>query len=126
VKQEKAVSIVLEKPPLPDGMNIYSLNFQSGKMEANAGTFRKPQSATVDTPFYIKIQGSGEMQNLVIYDKSRECQFDYPPSLRGYTEMHAKVKADQAAQGTKTYMAASFDSEGNCTVYPGHTTVQRW
>jgi hypothetical protein len=125
VKQEKEVFIVLEKPPLPDGMNIYSVNFQSGKTEAN-GTFRKPRSATVDTPFYIKIQGSGEMQNLLIYDKSRECQFYYPPSLRGYTEMHAKVKADPAAQGRKTYMAASFDSEGNCKVYPGLTTVQPW
>jgi hypothetical protein len=123
--QEKESFIVLEKPPLPPGMNIYSLNFKSGKTEAN-GTYRKPQSVKVNEPFYIKIQGSGDMQDLLIYDKSRECQFYYPSSLRGYTKMHAKVKADPACQGRKTYMAASFDSEGNCKVHPGHTTVQPW
>jgi hypothetical protein len=76
--------------------------------------------------FYIKIQGNTEIMHLLIYDYTRECQFRYMPGLRGFNEMLAKVQADPSADGRKTYMAASFNTSGDCVVYPGQTTVQNW
>lgn len=63
---------------------------------------------------------------MLIYDKSRECQFDYSRGQPGYAEMLEKVKEEKAFGGKKTYLEASFDESGNCTVYLGTATLKKW
>lgn len=62
--------------------------------------------------------------DLLIYDKTRRCMFEYAPGMPGFEEMRQKVAVEPAFQGRKTYMKASFDSSGVCTVYP--TTATSW
>lgn len=124
VVEENNSFIILEKPEEQFRYTACT-SFRTGKTEAN-GNYQKPRSAKFEELFYVKIQGGSDTTALLIYDKSRECQFSCSPGQRGFSEMLAKVRADPSAQGRKTYMAASFDSKGNCKVYPGNTTNRPW
>jgi len=122
---EETDSFILLEKPEAQHAHTGCTSFRTGKMETT-GIFQKPRSVKFEEIFYIKIQGGGDTMPLLIYDKSRECQFTCSPGQRGFSEMLAKVRADPSAQGRKTYMAASFDSKGNCKVYPGRTTNKPW
>jgi len=63
---------------------------------------------------------------LMIYDKTRQCSFTYPPELQGFDQLRERVNAEPAFQGRKTYMKASFDSNGDCTIYPRTATLKQW
>ena len=117
-------TIVLERPQMMDSAG-YTTNLQTGKVHSR-GSFRKPRNVKVNEPFYVKIQGNTAQSPLMIYDKSRECQFYYSPGQRGFSELLAKVQADPCAGGRKTYLAASFDAAGNCTIHTGICSTQKW
>jgi hypothetical protein len=116
--------VLLEKPP-PDDRCSITLNWKSGKQNS-PGSFRKPDNVAVGKRFFIKVQGNSGSAPLLIYDESRQFECMYSSGLRGFHEMLEKVKADKASQGRKTYMRASFDAAGNCTVYPGSATIKTW
>ena len=40
--------------------------------------------------------------------------------------MLRKVHEEKAFGGRKTYLAASFDEAGNCTIYLGSATLKKW
>jgi hypothetical protein len=40
--------------------------------------------------------------------------------------MYSAAIEEKATNGTKAYLKASFDANGNCTVYPGTTTIKTW
>jgi hypothetical protein len=62
----------------------------------------------------------------MVYDETRECSFCLHPGKPGFKEMRAKVNAEPTFQGRKTYMKASFNAKGECTVYPSTAKLQRW
>ena len=121
--------VKLEKPA-SDDMFMTHVSRQgprgTGLQQNTTLQYRKPSGVSVDEPFYVKVQGSGPQQRLLIYDESRECFFSLPPGKPGFKEMLAKVNAEPAFQGRKTYMKVSFDSNGDCTVYPSTAKLQRW
>jgi hypothetical protein len=120
--------IRLEEPP-STGMFVSTINIRTGKASAPAKDsdgFRKPANAAVDEKFYVKCQGGGPTMPIMIYDETRQCNFTYPPGLAGFEEIRAKINAEPAFQGRKTYMKAAFDSDGECTIYPSTTTLKRW
>jgi hypothetical protein len=123
VEDERGVSVQLETPPVTE--NTVMVSFATRQSSAPEGSYRKPDDAAVGEQFYIKVQA---LQNspLLIYDKSRQCHFFYPPNLRGYREMYSAAVGERATNGTKAYMKASFDANGNCTVYPGTTSIKTW
>jgi hypothetical protein len=122
------VGVKLEKPP-SDGMFVTYINARTGGTTAparDADGFRKPHNVAVDEKFYVKVQGGGPQMPLMIYDETRQCMFSYPPELPGFAQMREKVLAEPAFQGRKTYMKASFDGNGVCTVYPTTATLKKW
>jgi len=124
----KAEGIQLQKPP-SGGMFMASFNSRTRTATAparNADGYRRPDNVAIDETFFVKVQGGGPQMPLMIYDKTRQCMFDYPPGLPGFTEMREKVAAEPAFQGRKTYMKASFDSNGGCTIYPMTATLKKW
>ena len=119
--------IKLERPDVPDGMYMVHASRQGLNQQTPELHYGKPSSVKCDEPFYVKVQASGSPQgNILIYDETRECFFYVPPGKPGYEEMIAKVHAESAFQGRKTYMKASFDANGDCTVYPSTAKLQRW
>jgi hypothetical protein len=62
----------------------------------------------------------------MVYDETRECMFNFQPGLAGFEDVRAKINAEPAFQGRKTYMKASFGSAGTCTVYPNTATLKKW
>jgi hypothetical protein len=121
VCKEMDATITLKRPTTDCGK---SMNFSTGKI--SSGSYRKPGRVAVDERFYVKVQGETEIMPLLIYDKSRECEFDYAPDHPGFRKILSKVQADPACNGRKTYMKASFDAVGNCKLYPGQTTTKSW
>lgn len=121
--EERRQAIILEKAfvTMPSRLMVWNRTCR-----ASSGAYQKPDNVAVDERFYVKVQGEGLHQPLVVYDKSRQCQFCVMPGQRGFNEIFAKVKAEKAADGKKTFVEASFDSEGNCTVYPGRTSIKPW
>lgn len=120
--------IKLEKPP-DSGMFSATLNSrtrQSTPSQREADGFAKPKRVAVDEKFYVKVQGGGPTMPLLIYDETRQCNFSYFPGLRGFQQIREKVNAEPAFQGRKTYMKASFDKNGDCTLYPSTATLKKW
>ena len=115
--------IVLEKPPRNSFITQVT-SYKTGKV--SSGTYRKPNSVTVDDLFFVKIQGDSTQAPLLLYDKSRQCEFSILPTQRGFDELTKIILAETATRGTKTYMAAAFDSSGNLRVYPKQTAIRTW
>ena len=110
---------------LPPGAVPVLANARSGQVQ-EAGKYQRPTNGTqVNERFYIKIQYA---QNgpLLVYDKTRSCCFYITSQQAGYEELTAKVQAQTACNGLKSYFQASFDAEGVCTVYPGTSTLKQW
>jgi hypothetical protein len=108
---------------------VTTTNWQSGQTSApslHSQGYRKPNHVAIDELFYVKCQGGGPVMPIYIYDETRECNFDYQAELAGFEDMRAKITAEPAFQGRKTYMKASFDSAGTCTVYPNTATLKKW
>jgi hypothetical protein len=108
----------------PPGAIPILANAKSGQAQ-QAGKYQRPSNAKNNERFYIKVQYS---QNgpLLVYDKTRSCCFYILPNQTGYQELTAKVLAQTACNGLKSYFQASFDVEGVCTVYPGTSTLKQW
>ena len=120
--------VKLQKPPAT-GMFVSTFNARTGQASApsrDTEGYRRPNHVAVGETFYVKVQGGGPAMPLMIYDETRQCSFSYPPELLGFNQMREKVNAEPAFQGRKTYMKASFDSNGDCTVYPGTATLKKW
>jgi hypothetical protein len=124
VEQERSVSVQLETP-IENSHNTHTrmISFATGQTSTPDGSYRKPDDVAVGEQFVIKVQTGSP---LLIYDKSRQCHFFYSSNQRGYREMHSAAVGERATNGTKAYMEASFDANGNCTVYPGKTTIKTW
>jgi hypothetical protein len=125
MEQELATAIQLETLPA-DGLSHVTFSFSTRKA-ATSGTYRRPDSVAVGEQFYIKVQAlPSDTQPLLIYDKSRQFEISYPFDRRGYREMYNAARGERATNGTKTYLKASFDASGSCTVYPGTTSIKTW
>ena len=123
VEEERVVAVQLETPPVTE--NTVMVSFATRQTSTPEGSYRRPDHAAVGEQFYIKVQALPG-HPLLIYDKSRQCHFSYPPNLRGYREMYSAAVGERATNGTKAYVKASFDANGNCTVYPGTTSLKTW
>jgi len=76
--------------------------------------------------FWIKVQSNGIRSNLLIYDKSRTCNFFLPPGEDGHRELVDAVSQQQAFLGRKSFFKAKFDKKGRCVVYPRTSTALKW
>jgi len=129
--EKRKETVILEKPRKPSEGGEGPITVKSfcssftGSITDN-GEYRNPDYVAPGEPFYIKIQYNIPGRPLLIYDKSRQCQFCYCDGQRGYAELCAKVKEEKAFGGKKTYLQASFDESGNCTVYLGTATLKKW
>eukprot|EP00978_Attheya_sp_CCMP212_P003707 scaffold7843_cov47-Attheya_sp.AAC.2 len=124
LEEERGASFELETPPVTE--NPVMMSFATRQTSTAQGSYRKPDDVAVGEQFYIKVQIAIPNSPLLIYDKSRQCHFFYPPDLGGYREMYGAAVGERATNGTKAYLKASFDANGNCTVYPGTTTIKTW
>lgn len=109
----------------PEGQFKYgvSMSFQSGR-KYDQGTYRIPDGIQPHEKFVIKVQGGGDMMPIMVYDESRTCEFTLGPGTPGFKEVLAEIRKEPAWGGRKTFMKASFDDEGNCTVYPSTAGVK--
>lgn len=94
--------------------------FSFSKNKQMSGTYQNPKGVKVGDEFVIKVQGNTNMMPLLIYDKSRTCEFLLHPGEPGFSQIHEAVQKEPAWQGRKTLMKASFDDKGCRTIYP-HT-----
>ena len=121
--EEKQRFIVLEKPH-ESSYKPRTTSHKTGKM--SSGTYRKPKTVAVDEVFYVKIQLADTRSVLLLYDKSRQCEFGILPTQSGFDELTRIILSETSTRGTKTYMAASFDSSGSLRVYPKQTAIRTW
>jgi len=124
-----SASVTLGPPgefSLPDGMSSFVQNFRGG---GNSGLrqdsgYKKPRGKKYDEKFVIKCQGNGDSSPLLIYDQTRTCQFYLRKEQKGFKEISLAIRNEPAWQGRKTFMKASFDKSGVCTVYPEKAGVK--
>ena len=65
--------------------------------------------------FVVKVQGGG-MMPIMVYDESRTCNFVIDYGAPGFKEVLSKIQKESAWNGRKTFMKASFDASGDCTI----------
>jgi hypothetical protein len=135
LRNSKSKGIVLNKPE-PGGMWFATINFaamQKGNgrsgytaPQTEADGYRKPTGVGVDENFDIKVQCADAWSPLMLYDKSREFNISVNPGSPGFSELVEACSAEPTWQGRKTFVAASFDESGNCTVYPHVRSIHEW
>lgn len=102
------------------------MTFNSAKGAIEGKRYRAPDNVKVGEKFWIKVQNTPTQgAPLCVYDKTRVCQFIYGPGP-GYNELDAKVRAEKGACGRKTHFQASFDSNGDMTVYTKTAELKSW
>lgn len=116
----------------PDGF-IASFSFSTGITTRSKSSYRNPRGVKVGDKFVIKVQGGSHIDSLMIkvqggslmiYDESRTCEFQVLPDASGFQEILKAVNEEPAWGGRTTFMKASFDSSGDCTVYPATAGVK--
>jgi hypothetical protein len=95
----------------------------------------KPSNIAVDETFTVKIELIAQSRDddthvLHIYDKTVECDFvlklnDASIETK-YLTLLNKVKGEFVTAGTAAYLAASFDSNGVCSIYVNRRKVRTW
>ena len=106
-------------PPKDTGMHMrmFSTNFSETRPQ---GTYRKPTGVAFNELFVLKIQANTHVSPILIYDETRTCQFNLNPGEPGFQEVLIETQKEKAWDGRKTFMRASFDESGYCTIFP-HT-----
>jgi hypothetical protein len=103
-------------PPKPNAMVLMVLSHSNG-FQQKPGTYRKPDGVDFDELFVVKVQNC--VTSIMIYDKTRSCQFALNPGDPGFQEVMTETKKEKTWDGKKTFMKASFDEKsGNCTIFP--------
>ena len=103
------------------GGKIHGRNMKAVK--AGAG-YKKPRGTKFNEKFVIKCQGNSDMTPILIYDETRSCNFHLWPSQKGFKEILETIRNEPAWLGRKTFMKASFDQSGICTVYTERAGVK--
>eukprot|EP00804_Cyclotella_cryptica_P013918 CCRYP_002436-RA/>CCRYP_002436-RA protein AED:0.29 eAED:0.29 QI:0/-1/0/1/-1/1/1/0/523 len=101
-------------------VGMHHSTFSFSKNKHLSGTYQIPKGIQVGETFVVKVQGNTVMSPLLIYDKTRTCEFSLYPDEPGFSQILEEVQKEKAWQGRKTFMKASFDDKGCCTIYP-HT-----
>lgn len=86
--------------------------------------YKKPRGTRHNEKFVIKVQGNAETTPIYIYDQTRTCQFYIYPHQTGFKLILQEIRNEPAWLGRKTFMKASFDDNGICTVYPEKAGVK--
>jgi len=117
--------LVVGQPKKQQGVNQYSLHSSKGTFSNNR--YGPPDGLKkADESFWIKAQSNGIHENLLIYDKSRTCNFYLQPGQNGHRELVEKVSQQRTFLGRKSYFKAKFDEKGSCRVYLHTTTALKW
>lgn len=114
---EVGAGIKLERP--------FKLEVSFGGSPCN---YERPIKHAVGEKFWVKVQASvlhDEHPHLV-YDESRQCQFIVTPGQKGFEELKEKIQAETVTFGKKSYFLASFDSAGDCTIYPSTAALKKF
>lgn len=125
---KRSQAIQLDKPG-PSQQSSSTFSYATRMVtpaEPEGSGYRKPSNVALDEHFDIKVQGGSPAMPLMIYDKSRECNFTLHPGERGFDELRQAVNNEPTWNGRKTFVLAQFDADGNCMVFPGCTSVKKW
>ena len=118
----KNAGIKLDKPERQEMYNNM-VSLQTGK--STSGSYRKPRGVRVKEMFVVKIQAGGAMTPILIYDETRTCEFDIRPHQTGFQIILEETQKELTWNGRKTFMKASFDENGDCTIYPATAGVKK-
>ena len=108
-----------------DGLSMFTQSFRGGgsNFRSDSG-YKKPRGKKRNEKFVIKCQGNEDSSPILIYDQTRTSQFYLRPEQKGFKEILKAIRNEPAWQGRKTFMKASFDENGICTVYPEKAGVK--
>lgn len=110
-------------PPLNGEMNQFTTSMRTGESHTS-GEYKKPPSVQVDEKFVVKVQSMDNTSPILVYDQSRACTFSIYPGQPGFKEIVRETRKELAWQGRKTFMKASFDESGACTIFPSTAGVK--
>jgi hypothetical protein len=99
-----------------------AMSFSTGRSHKK-GFYRNPKGVSLGEKFVVKVQGGG-MMPIMVYDETRTCNFCIAPGEPGFKEVLHEISQESAWNGRKTFMKASFDESGDCTVYPSTAGVK--
>ena len=97
--------------------------------EAPPASFRRPVDVRAGEKFTVKVvqrtEGDGDGL-LLVTDQTGHCEFELGRDQKFHRRLLAKVQAEDATGGTKTFMEAAFDKKGHCKLYLNRTRLRTW
>jgi hypothetical protein len=88
--------------------------------------YAPPSGMKANEKFWIKVQSNGKDEEILIYDRSRTCNFLLPPGQPGHRELVEKVSSQKIYMGRKSFFKAKFNKKGKCIAYPHTSTARKW
>jgi ankyrin repeat protein len=104
----------------PDVYEMSRPHLSCSSGNQTSASYRKPDGVTHDELFLVKVQINTSKSSVLIYDETRGCQFTVRQKQHGFQEVVTETQKEKAWDGRKTFMRASFDEAGICTIFP-HT-----
>ncbi|CAJ1959821.1 unnamed protein product [Cylindrotheca closterium] len=96
----------------------------SGSLDFFGDSYVKPIEIQNGQKFVVAVQINPDTKSLMIFSVCDGCQFQYHSTGPGYYTIVKEVQKEAAWDGCKTYMKASFDANGDCTMYPTTACVK--
>ena len=119
--KSSSAGIKLNPPGKNDAFSA-TMSMSSGST-SRGGAYRIPTGVSPGEKFVVKVQGGGRMP-IMVYDESRTCNFAIDYGAPGFQEVLCEMEKESAWNGRKTFMKASFDASGDCTIYPSTAGVK--
>ena len=119
----KASQGVKLEPPPNTGMHSATFSFTHGAT-GSGGSYRLPDGTKSGELFLVKVQANNAQFPIMIYDETRTCQFTLHPGQPGFQEVLTETQKEMTWDGRKTFMKASFDESGQCTIFPNTAQVK--
>lgn len=88
--------------------------------------FRRPAGVQAEQKFTIKLQRQLNSDSLLAADHTGYCEFVIAREQKFYQRLLMKVREVEPTAGTKAYMEAAFDKNGQCKIYLNRTKLRTW
>lgn len=124
-KKVTVETVVISPNDIPvEGLGV--VNWSSGKSKTAENALSRPQGVQIDEEFYIKVQAIDMVQPVLIYDKTRQCQFSLPNSAPAFRALVDRVKSEKATHGVKVYLKARMNASGCMHIQTAESGLKKW
>jgi hypothetical protein len=126
LRKKHREAVIVKKPSSRNGDEADRTTVMYSFEDVSVTSFRRPSDVHVDEIFTVKVQKMTGRESLLVFDRTKECEFCIGSEQKAYHILKSKVGENRVSAGNSMYLGASFDKKGNCLLYINQIKVKTW